>query len=122
DFRPVRVAEGKLKRRDGVPAVQLEPTPDVLAELSDSLGGRVVVGFAAETTDLERWGREKLETKGLDLVVVNEVGRPGTGFGSDTNEALILSADGDDAPLSTWTKRSLAREICDRLVKLLERR
>jgi phosphopantothenoylcysteine decarboxylase/phosphopantothenate--cysteine ligase len=122
DFRPVRVPEGKLKRRDGVPAVQLEPTPDVLAELSDALAERVVVGFAAETTDLERAGREKLETKGLDLIVVNEVGRPGTGFGSDTNEALILSADGDDAPLSTWTKRSLAREICDRLVKLLERR
>ncbi|HEY2803587.1 MAG TPA: bifunctional phosphopantothenoylcysteine decarboxylase/phosphopantothenate--cysteine ligase CoaBC [Actinomycetota bacterium] len=122
DFRPVRVSEGKLKRRDGVPAVQLEPTPDVLAELSDALEGRVVVGFAAETADLERSGREKLETKGLDLIVVNEVGRPGTGFGSDTNEALILSANGDDAPLSTWTKRSLAREICDRLVKLLERR
>jgi phosphopantothenoylcysteine decarboxylase/phosphopantothenate--cysteine ligase len=105
-----------------VPEVRLEPTPDVLAELSDALEGRVVVGFAAETTDLEPAGRAKLEAKGLDLIVVNEVGRPGTGFGSDTNDAMILSADGDDAPLSTRTKRSLAREICDRLVKLLERR
>jgi phosphopantothenoylcysteine decarboxylase / phosphopantothenate---cysteine ligase len=122
DFRPARVSKGKLKRRDGAPEVRLEPTPDVLAELSVALEGRVVVGFAAETTDLEPAGREKLEAKGLDLIVVNEVGRTGTGFGSDTNEALILSADGDDAPLSTWTKRSLAREICDRLVKLLERR
>jgi phosphopantothenoylcysteine decarboxylase/phosphopantothenate--cysteine ligase len=122
DFRPTDVAEGKLKRRDGVPEVRLEPTPDILAELSDALRGRVVVGFAAETDDLERAGREKLEAKDLDVIVVNEVGRTGTGFGSDTNEALILSADGDDAPRSTWTKRSLAREICDRLVKLLDRR
>ena len=122
DFRPARVAHGKLKRRDGVPELRLEPTPDILAELSDALDGRVVVGFAAETADLERAGREKLEAKRLELIVVNEVGRPGTGFGSDTNEALILSADGDDSPLATWTKRSLAREICDRLVKLLERR
>jgi phosphopantothenoylcysteine decarboxylase/phosphopantothenate--cysteine ligase len=122
DFRPASVAEGKLKRRDGVPDVRLEPTPDVLAELSDALEGRVVVGFAAETRDLERAGREKLEAKRLDLIVVNEVGRAGTGFGSDTNEALILSADGDDAPLATWTKRALAREICDRLVKLFDRR
>jgi phosphopantothenoylcysteine decarboxylase/phosphopantothenate--cysteine ligase len=122
DFRPAGVAEGKLKRRDGVPDIRLEPTPDVLVELSDSLEGRVVVGFAAETNDLEGAGREKLDAKRLDLIVVNEVGRPGTGFGSDTNEALILSADGDDAPLRTWTKRALAREICDRLVKLLDRR
>ncbi|MFL5736066.1 MAG: phosphopantothenoylcysteine decarboxylase, partial [Actinomycetota bacterium] len=96
--------------------------PDVLAELSDVLEGRVVVGFAAETSDLERAGREKLDGKRLDVIVVNEVGRPGTGFGSDTNEALILSADGDPAPLRTWTKRALAGEICDRLVKLLDRR
>jgi phosphopantothenoylcysteine decarboxylase/phosphopantothenate--cysteine ligase len=122
DFRPTRIAEGKLKRRAGVPDVRLEPTPDILAELSDALQGRVVVGFAAETTDLERAGREKLAAKALDLIVVNEVGRAGTGFGSDTNEALILSADGDESPLTTWTKRSLAREICDRVVKLLERR
>ncbi|MFL5768099.1 MAG: bifunctional phosphopantothenoylcysteine decarboxylase/phosphopantothenate--cysteine ligase CoaBC, partial [Actinomycetota bacterium] len=121
DFRPARVEGGKLKRRDGVPEVRLEPTPDILAELSGALEGRVVVAFAAETTDLERAGREKLDAKQLDVIVVNEVGRPGTGFGSDTNEALILSADGDDSPLATWTKRSLAREICDRLAKLLER-
>jgi phosphopantothenoylcysteine decarboxylase/phosphopantothenate--cysteine ligase len=121
DFRPATFAEGKLKRGDGVPKIQLEPTPDVLAELSDALEGRIVVGFAAETDDLERAGRRKLEAKGLDVIVVNEVGRPGTGFGSDTNDALILSVDGDDAPLRTWTKRALARELCDRLVKLLDR-
>jgi phosphopantothenoylcysteine decarboxylase/phosphopantothenate--cysteine ligase len=122
DFRPASVVDGKIRRSDGVPELPLEPTPDILGELSGALEGRVVVGFAAETSELEGSGRAKLERKHLDVIVVNEVGHPGTGFGSDTNDALILSADGDDAPLRTWTKRALAREICDRLVKLLERR
>jgi phosphopantothenoylcysteine decarboxylase / phosphopantothenate---cysteine ligase len=121
DFRPAAPARGKLKKADGTPDLELVPTPDILSELAGALDGRVVVGFAAETEDLEAAGREKLRAKGLDLIVVNEVGRPGTGFGSDTNDALILSADGDDAPLATWTKAALAAEICDRLVKLLDR-
>jgi phosphopantothenoylcysteine decarboxylase/phosphopantothenate--cysteine ligase len=121
DFRPAAPADGKLKKSDGAPALELVPTPDILTELAKENHGRVVVGFAAETRDLEAAGREKLARKALDVIVVNEVGRPGTGFGSDTNEALILSADGDDAPLRTWSKRELAREICDRLVKLLDR-
>ena len=54
--------------------------------------------------------------------MVNEVGREGTGFGSDTNNALLLSATGDDEPLRTWTKRELAAAICDRLAKLLPTR
>ncbi len=119
DFRPERAARGKLKKEAGPPEVRLVPTPDILRELGARKGGRVLVGFAAETEDLEAAGRAKLEAKGLDLVVVNEVGRAGTGFGSETNHAMILSRSGDDAPLRTWTKRELAREICDRLAKLL---
>jgi phosphopantothenoylcysteine decarboxylase/phosphopantothenate--cysteine ligase len=66
-----------------------------------------------------RPGRGKLASKGLDLIVVNQVGRQGTGFGSDTNDAMILSATRDDEPLRTWTKPELAVAICDRLAKLL---
>jgi phosphopantothenoylcysteine decarboxylase/phosphopantothenate--cysteine ligase len=121
DFRPSAPAHGKLKKADGTPELRLVQTPDILSELAGELDGRVVIGFAAETEDLEAAGREKLKAKALDLIVVNEVGRSGTGFGSDTNDALILSADGDDAPLRTWTKPALASEICDRLVKLLDR-
>src|SRR5205085_4059355 len=75
DFRPARVAHGKLKRRDGVPELRLEPTPDILAELSDALDGRVVVCFAAEAAGLERAGREELMAMRRALVVVNRVGR-----------------------------------------------
>ncbi len=119
DFRPERPVPGKLKKEAGPPEVRLVPTPDILRELGARKGDRVLVGFAAETEDLEAAGRAKLEAKALDLVVVNEVGREGTGFGSETNHAMILSRSGDDAPLRTWTKRELARELCDRLAELL---
>src|SRR5207247_1805347 len=83
DFRPSRVAAQKIKKSAGPPEIALEPTPDVLDELGKRDLRAVLVGFAAETTDLEAAGRRKLEEKRLDLIVVNEVGREGTGFGSD---------------------------------------
>ncbi len=119
DFRPETVAEAKLKKDAGPPELHLVPTVDILAELGASKGDRVLVGFAAETGDLEAAGRAKLHAKGLDLVVVNEVGRPGTGFGSDADHAAILAADGDDLPLREWTKAELATALCDRLAVLL---
>jgi phosphopantothenoylcysteine decarboxylase / phosphopantothenate---cysteine ligase len=119
DFRPKAVSEGKLKKESGTPELHLEPTPDILRELGERKGARILVGFAAETSELETSGRKKLTSKHLDLVVVNEVGREGTGFGSDTNVAMILAADGSDEPLRTWTKMELARAICDRVVGTL---
>jgi phosphopantothenoylcysteine decarboxylase/phosphopantothenate--cysteine ligase len=119
DFRSKETNEGKLKKESGPPDLHLEPTPDILRELGERKGGKVLVGFAAETDDLERAGRSKLREKHLDLVVVNQVGAEGTGFESDTNRAMLLSADGDDVPLRPWTKRDLASTICDRLVRLL---
>jgi phosphopantothenoylcysteine decarboxylase / phosphopantothenate---cysteine ligase len=121
DFRPKTVAEGKLKKESGTPELHLEPTPDILRELGERAGDRILVGFAAETSDLETAGRAKLHAKRLDLIVVNEVGREGTGFGSNTNVAMILSAEGPDEPLRTWTKTELAGAICDRIVSLTGR-
>ncbi len=118
DFRPKVVSDGKLKKESGTPELHLEPTPDILRELGEHKGDRILVGFAAETSDLETAGRAKLYEKRLDLIVVNEVGREGTGFGSDTNVAMILSAEGADEPLRTWTKAELAGAICDRIVSL----
>ncbi len=120
DFRPKVAADAKLKKDQGVPELLLEPTPDILAELSETRrAGQVLVGFAAETHDAESAGREKLVRKHLDLLVANEVGREGTGFGSDTNDAAILVAAGVDVPLRTWSKSELASVLCDRIVALL---
>jgi phosphopantothenoylcysteine decarboxylase/phosphopantothenate--cysteine ligase len=121
DFRPKAIADSKLKKDAGVPELILEPTPDILAELGERRGDQVLVGFAAETENLEEAGRTKLESKRLDLVVVNLVGRPDTGFGADTNEAMLLAASGEDVPLRRWTKRELAAAVVDRVALMLGR-
>ena len=121
DFRPAgsspETLTAKLKKEDGIPALRLERTPDILTELADRQD-LVKVGFAAETSDVEEAGRQKLKAKRLDLVVANQVGRPGTGFGSDTNSAAIVAADGRDEPMRSWTKDELARTLWDRVAEL----
>ncbi|MGH2678031.1 MAG: bifunctional phosphopantothenoylcysteine decarboxylase/phosphopantothenate--cysteine ligase CoaBC [Actinomycetota bacterium] len=119
DWRPKERVESKLNKEEGPPEVFLEPTPDILRELGERKGDRVLVGFAAETGGLEEAGRQKMREKRLDLIVVNEVGAPGTGFDADINRAMLLVANGEDVPLREWTKRDLARAICDRLAELL---
>jgi phosphopantothenoylcysteine decarboxylase/phosphopantothenate--cysteine ligase len=120
DFRPKLAADRKLKKEHGVPELVLEPTPDILGELGQARRpGQILVGFAAETDDVEAAGRAKLARKGLDLLVANAVGRPGTGFGTDTNEAAILTAAGDDVSLRGWTKPELAAAVWDRVAAWL---
>jgi phosphopantothenoylcysteine decarboxylase/phosphopantothenate--cysteine ligase len=119
DFRPKLAAEQKLKKDQGVPDLVFEPTPDILREVAAARRpGQIVVGFAAETDDVEAAGRAKLADKGLDLLVANAVGRPATGFGADTNDAAILTATGEDTPLRTWTKPELAAALWDRVAAL----
>jgi phosphopantothenoylcysteine decarboxylase/phosphopantothenate--cysteine ligase len=115
DFRPAAPVAGKMKKAAGPPELQLEPTPDILAELGELKERRVLVGFAAETEGLEEAARKKLAEKNLDLVVVNEVGRPGTGFDADTNRAMILPAADGAGSLREWTKQALAAAICDEI-------
>jgi phosphopantothenoylcysteine decarboxylase/phosphopantothenate--cysteine ligase len=115
DWRPKERAEGKMKKEAGAPELLLEPTPDILRELGERKRQQVLVGFAAETEDLEAAGRTKLREKRLDLIVVNEVGGPHTGFEADTNRAMVLAADGDDVDIREWTKAELAAAICARL-------
>ena len=123
DFRPKVAADRKLKKEQGVPELVFEPTPDILREVAAGRRpGQVLVGFAAETDDVEAAGRAKLAGKGLDLLVANTVGRPETGFGADTNEAAILSAAGEDTALRSWTKAELAAALWDRVAALWNRR
>jgi phosphopantothenoylcysteine decarboxylase/phosphopantothenate--cysteine ligase len=121
DFRPQTAATDKMKKDNGPPSLTLRPTTDILATLGKRKEHQVLVGFAAETGDLESEGRRKLVDKNLDLIVVNEVGKAGTGFEADTNRAAILAREGEDIPLQVWTKRALAGAICDRLTGLLGR-
>jgi phosphopantothenoylcysteine decarboxylase / phosphopantothenate---cysteine ligase len=123
DWRPGRTERAKLKKDTGPPNLKLQPTTDILATLGKSKEGQVLVGFAAEASDdPEPEGRRKLAEKNLDLLVANEVGKPRTGFGADTNRAAILASSGEDVPLREWTKPELAAAICDRLAALLSSR
>lgn len=114
DFRPAHPAEGKLKKDAGPPEVRLVPTADILASLgSNGTPGRVLVGFAAETGDLEANARAKLKAKGLDVIVANDVTKSGAGFEHDTNEVLVLTAAGGRRHVPLTTKHEVARIVLD---------
>jgi phosphopantothenoylcysteine decarboxylase/phosphopantothenate--cysteine ligase len=125
DFRPVEVADHKLKKdelaaaSDGTPRIVLEPTHDFLVELGrDKRPGQLVVGFAAETDDMVANARKKLEAKYLDLIVANDVGAPGVGFEHDTNAVVLVRVDGIEQDVPLTDKRSVARAVVDQLVLL----
>ncbi|CAM5236959.1 Coenzyme A biosynthesis bifunctional protein CoaBC OS=Streptomyces glaucescens OX=1907 GN=coaBC PE=3 SV=1 [Streptomyces glaucescens] len=122
DFRPAAYAAGKIKKKDGQEPdpIALVRNPDILAEISADRArpGQVIVGFAAETDDVLANGRAKLERKGCDLLVVNEVGERKT-FGAEENEALVLAADGGETPVPHGPKEALAETVWDLVVARL---
>jgi phosphopantothenoylcysteine decarboxylase/phosphopantothenate--cysteine ligase len=120
DFRPAQAADTKLKKdgRDGL-QLALEPTPDVLSGLAaQRRDGQLLVGFAAEHGEgAVEYGRGKLERKGLDAVVVNDISRPDIGFDGDHNEVTIVTATGDEH-IQRASKAEVARAICDAVAAL----
>lgn len=122
DFRPKQVAENKFKKRDGIPQIELEVTPDVLTAVS-GLGSRrprVVIGFAAESRDLLQNAEAKLKSKNLDMIVANDISAPDSGFGVDTNRVTLLLSDAREQSLSLMSKEEVAETIIARLAMLLE--
>jgi phosphopantothenoylcysteine decarboxylase/phosphopantothenate--cysteine ligase len=118
DFRPVGPAAGKIKKDAGVPTIELEPTPDILAGLGRvKRPGQVLVGFAAETEDLLAHAAGKLQRKNLDLVVANDVSAPATGFQHDTNAVTIIAADGTTHEVPLADKRAVAGAVLDAVIE-----
>ena len=114
DFRPAQVADRKLKKQAGVPEITLEPTPDILARLvARKRPGQTVVGFAAETDEVRKNAAAKLAAKGIDLIVANDVTAPGAGFEHDTNQVVIMDADGTECEVPLADKRAIARAVFD---------
>jgi phosphopantothenoylcysteine decarboxylase / phosphopantothenate---cysteine ligase len=120
DYRPAAPAVSKIKKTEGRLVLELVRTPDILKGLGASGGGRVLVGFAAETEDLEENARRKLEEKRLDLVVANDVTRPGAGFEAETNAVVLLRRDGGRAKVPLASKREVAERILDEVAALRE--
>jgi phosphopantothenoylcysteine decarboxylase/phosphopantothenate--cysteine ligase len=120
DFRPVQGASQKLRRADGAPDIELEPTEDILADVVAKRHDKLlIVGFAAETNDAVASARDKLERKGCDFVVVNDVSKPGVGFDHDTNEVVILGRDGSEEHVALTSKRAVADALLDSVARRL---
>lgn len=120
DYRPVvRSAQKTKKGKAGTLSIELQRNPDILAELGHRKGGRILVGFAAETEDLLNNAREKLAGKNLDMIVANDVTQDGAGFDTDTNIVRLLTADGGVEELPMMTKEEVAAVLLDRATALL---
>ena len=120
DYRPSRVAGEKIKKQTGSMSVELEATPDILAEVGRLKGDRIVVGFAAETENVAENARKKLAAKHCDLIVANPVGDAagGTGFDSTENQGWLIDAAGEVTELPPMPKRHMAAKILDRALEL----
>lgn len=94
DYTPVTTYSHKMKKQDGELAVEFKRTKDILKELGKRKEHQVLVGFAAETQDVEYYAKKKIESKHLDMIVANNVAAEGAGFGTDTNVAALIKADG----------------------------
>jgi phosphopantothenoylcysteine decarboxylase/phosphopantothenate--cysteine ligase len=120
DFRPSQPASSKIKKTQSPEPLTLSPTPDILlATKSARRQGAVIVGFALETDDAVASGRRKLESKDLDMIVVNDATEEGAGFSVDTNRVTLLVRDGDDERLPLMPKSQVADAILDRVEALI---
>ena len=123
DFRPKHPASQKLKKQERTDqTLDLERTTDILASLSAQRTTQLMVGFAAETSDLIAHAKNKLKAKGLDLIVANDVTIEGAGFGSDQNAATLIDRHGTILDLPLMPKRALADAILNRAQKLISAR
>lgn len=118
DYHLSRVPQHKVKKTSARMSLDLDPTPDILAELGQKKGDRLLIGFAAETQNLTDSARQKLKTKNCDMVVANLVNQEGTGFESDQNEVVLVLSTGETIPIARAPKREIADRIFDQVTKL----
>ena len=123
DFRPSQPATGKIKKNKNAPRIELEHTEDILkSTISKRKKKSFIVGFALETSDGTRHAREKLESKELDMVVLNDATEPGAGFGVDTNRVTLIKRNGKTEELELMSKSDLAEILLDRIEEELSER
>ena len=121
DYRPSAAHGQKIKRGADSITLDLEPTPDILAELGREKSSRILVGFAAETDKLAERARAKLARKAADMIVANDVTQEGAGFDADTNIVTLFLRDGADIPLPKMSKFEVANRILDHALQIKKR-
>ncbi|GAB7388080.1 bifunctional phosphopantothenoylcysteine decarboxylase/phosphopantothenate--cysteine ligase CoaBC [Bacillaceae bacterium] len=117
DYRPAVVYEQKLKKKEGTLTVEMERTPDILQTLGERKTRQFLVGFAAETENVEEHARSKLLRKNLDLIVANDVTQPGAGFESETNIVTVFDANGEVCRWPCLSKAELAHRLLDLILQ-----
>lgn len=118
DYHRSNPPQQKVKKTAARMSLELDPTPDILAELGRKKGDRLLIGFAAETENLIGEARRKLENKNCDMVVANLVSQDGGGFESDDNEVVLVPRTGEPIPVRRAPKRAIAQRIFDEMTKL----
>jgi phosphopantothenoylcysteine decarboxylase/phosphopantothenate--cysteine ligase len=115
DYKPLNKAKEKQKKKAGKTMVEMMPTPDILAELGKDKGNRILVGFAAETTDHVANALNKIRKKNLDLIVLNDVSKDDRGFAAETNEVRMIDSKGNEEVVPLMSKDEVADKILDRI-------
>lgn len=111
DYRPIHTYDEKMKKQDGILQIEMERTKDILKTLGEMKTKQFLVGFAAETQNLKKYGLDKLKRKNLDAIVVNNVGQEGAGFEGDTNIATYFNKKLQEYEIPKATKKEVAKEI-----------
>lgn len=120
DYRPKQVSNEKMKKQDGDLIIQMERTKDILKTLGERKDHQFLVGFAAETSNLDEYAMSKLKRKNADMIIANNVNEKGAGFEEDTNIVTIYKKDGSNKRLGLMSKKELAKEIFREIVKTLQ--
>jgi|TARA_B110000977_G_scaffold136071_1_gene172998 phosphopantothenoylcysteine decarboxylase/phosphopantothenate--cysteine ligase len=111
DFRPVKQHAHKEKKGEASMSIEFERTVDILKTMTERKAHQTVVGFAAETNNVDAYARKKLVEKRCDWMVANKVGAAGAGFAADTNEVTLIAADGSSLKIGPTTKVAIAKEL-----------
>ncbi|WP_369902974.1 bifunctional phosphopantothenoylcysteine decarboxylase/phosphopantothenate--cysteine ligase CoaBC [Bacillus manliponensis] len=120
DYRPKMVYTEKMKKQNGDMVIELERTMDILKTLGEKKEHQLLIGFAAETTNVEQYATKKLREKNADMIVANDVKAEGAGFNADTNIVTMYKKNGESIELPILTKKEVAREIFVQIEKMME--
>ncbi|PWM36997.1 MAG: bifunctional phosphopantothenoylcysteine decarboxylase/phosphopantothenate--cysteine ligase CoaBC [Clostridiales bacterium] len=122
DYTPKKPFDGKIKKSADDMTIELSRTKDILKELGEHKGERILVGFAAEADDMERYAKDKLKRKNLDMIVANDISRKDIGFGTQENEVTLYYKDGSSSSIDKCGKDIVAKRILDDVMRMMEDR
>jgi len=117
DYRPRKRSMEKIKKNDKNPCLELIRNPDILKEAGRQKTKQIIIGFAAETNDIEQYAKEKMDDKNLDFILANDISKPFTGFGTDTNQGILFTRKGEVIDIPVLSKKEFAHRLFDEVMK-----